>query len=325
VEQRLRSPQARAAGITGTFGLATLLPDPAVAPARVAATGPALADRVVADFDAAVAQTLFEPTAYKPYAQFLRTLLTNTHPPNVAHLLRYRSLADNILPASALSPADASPPTEAITLVVLNEETERREARDAAVGAIRAALADLPGATLTGLSVLNHDTELAVRRDLPRLLLAAVTVAVMYLIVQFRNLADCLLAVLPAVFGLVCLLGFMRLTGQKLNMINLVAFPLLVGIDVDYGIFLVTAVRRRELRGMTPGQVIDRLHPASAAVLLCAAATTLGFGSLAFTSLPAVRSLGVAVAVGVVACVVGTFALTVPAMLLLSRTRGERA
>jgi predicted RND superfamily exporter protein len=177
---------------------------------------------------------------------------------------------------------------------------------------------------LTGLSVINHDTELAVRRDLPRFVIAAVAVAMLYLIVQFRNLADCLLAMLPALFGLACLLAFMRLSGQKLNMINLIAFPLLVGIDVDYGIFLVTAVRRRELRGLTPAQVLDRLQPASAAVLLCAAATTLGFGSLAFTSIPAVQSLGVAVAVGVMSCALGTFFLVVPILLLLARQKAPQ-
>jgi predicted exporter len=124
-----------------------------------------------------------------------------------------------------------------------------------------------------------------------------------------------------ALFGLACLLAFMRLTGQKLNMINLIAFPLLVGIDVDYGIFLVMAVRRRELRGLTVGELPDRLHPAAAAVLLCAATTTLGFGSLAFTSIPAVQSLGVAVMVGVASCVAGTFLLVIPILLLIARRK----
>jgi predicted RND superfamily exporter protein len=136
---------------------------------------------------------------------------------------------------------------------------------------------------------------------------------------QFRNVTDCLLATLPAVFGLACLLAFMRLSGMKLNLINLIAFPLLVGIDVDYGIFLTAACRRREMNGLSGQQLRARLHPASSAVLLCAAATTLGFGSLAFCSIPAVQSLGVAMMVGVAACVIGTFFLTVPTLILLAK------
>src|SRR5207249_4300295 len=123
----------------------------------------------------------------------------------------------------------------------------------------------------------------------------------------------------PTVFGIICLLAFMRLAGQKLNMINLIAFPLLIGIDVDYGIFLVSAARRRDLKGVTIVQLIDRLSPAASAVLLCAAATTLGFGSLAFTSVPAVRSLGLAVAVGVMSCLAATLLLVVPMLMLAVR------
>ena len=54
-------------------------------------------------------------------------------------------------------------------------------------------------------------------------------------------------------------------------------------------------------------------------LVLCAAATLLGFGSLAFTSIPAVRTLGIAVAVGIAACVAGVFLLVVP--IILSRKR----
>jgi predicted exporter len=319
VEARLRSAQVRSTGIVGTFGLATLLPDPAKAQARIDATGHAVAGRVVADFDAAVAQTMFDPVAYRPYTQFLRTLLTNTHAPTIADLLRYPSLADHILPAGSFS-ANGAEPMEAITLVLLREGTERRESRDAAVETIRTALAEIgDGVTVTGLSVINHDTEQAVRRDLPRFVTAAVVVAVLYLVAQFRNVTDCLLATLPAVFGLICLLAFMRVTGMKLNMINLIAFPLLVGIDVDYGIFLTAALRRHEMTGLAVPQLVERLHPAASAVLLCAATTILGFGSLAFTSIPAVQSLGVAVTVGVASCVIGTFFLGVPALVLLVR------
>jgi predicted RND superfamily exporter protein len=114
----------------------------------------------------------------------------------------------------------------------------------------------------------------------------------------------------------------MRLTGARLNMVNLIAFPLLVGIDVDYGIFLVSAAARaRRLRGLSRDALLDELTPGAAAVLICAATTTLGFGSLAFTSIPAVRSLGWAVAVGVAGCVAGTFLLVVPILFLLRDRR----
>ena len=322
VDDRLRDERCKDAGVTATFGLANLLPDPSIAPSRVAASGQARADRVIEDFRAAVADSIFDVKAYEPYEQFLRRLLTAKQPPSIAELRKYPSIAEAILPrASAGGDAKSQATADAITLVFLKDAGAQRESRDAAVTAIRGALADLNGATLTGLSVLNHDTELAVRRDLPRVLIVSGVIVLLYMALHYRNLVDCLLASLPCVFGIVCLLAYMRLAGQKLNMINLVAFPLLIGIDVDYGIFLVSAAKRGAsgLRGLSDEQAIDRLAPASSAVILCAATTFIGFGTLVFTSVPAVRSLGAAVAVGVATCAAATFLLVVPALIWISR------
>jgi hypothetical protein len=64
-----------------------LLPDPAKGQARIDATGAAVADRVVADFDAAVSQTMFDRAAFEPYAQFLGTPLTEHASAGVADLV----------------------------------------------------------------------------------------------------------------------------------------------------------------------------------------------------------------------------------------------
>ena len=319
VDVRMQEPAVKAAGIVGTFGLASLLPDPAVVPERIAATGPALADRVVADFKSALANSIFDASAYKPYEEFLRTILTATKAPDISMLMQYPRLAETILPSSATRAGTL--PTEAITLVFLNDPAEHRETRDAAVNAVRSALGNLPGVTLTGISVLNYDTEITVRHDLPRLVLIALLVVTAYLAIHFRNLPDSLMAILPTIFSFACLLAFMRLSGQRLNMINLIAFPLLIGIDVDYGIFLVSAARQRDIRGLSMEEVIERVAPAASAVLLCAAATLLGFGSLAFTSVPAARSLGWAVTVGVASCAAAALLLVMPLCFVLHARR----
>jgi len=43
--------------------------------------------------------------------------------------------------------------------------------------------------------------------------------------------------------------------------------------------------------------------------------TLLGFGTLAFTSTPAIRSLGLLVAIGMTACLSGAFLLLAPILL----------
>ncbi|MDB5329773.1 MAG: hypothetical protein JWP03_924 [Phycisphaerales bacterium] len=343
VDRRLGTDAARSAGVAGSFGLAGLLPDPRVADARVAETGAARADKVVADFQSVVGQSAFNPDApdLQNYAKFLRVLLTQS-PPTIASLLPYRRLAETLLPRSAfagrgtaLPRGDAETPPgravpraeqaspgapvrEALTLVFLGGSTDERGPRDRAVEGVRALLADEPGATVTGLSVISHDTEQTVRHDLPRLMLWAVLATAAYLIFHFRNATDALLALAPTAFSLVVLLAAMRLAGQKLNMVNLVAAPLLIGIDVDYGIFLVSLARAKQLRRETAPELLTRIAPICHAVVMCAAATIAGFGSLVWTSVPAIRSLGFAVAVGIAACLFSVLFLLVPAFLRLA-------
>ena len=316
VQTRLSDSRARDAGITGTMGLATVLPDPRIVEQRVRETGPAYADQVLRDFDAVVAESAFSAEAFKGYRVFLRTLLTRTEPPTIATLRDYPQLRDAILPKS---PGASGEPAEAITLAFVSDPMEQRDARDRVLNVLGAQLHDLPGATLTGMAVLSRDTEATVHRDLPRLLAAAMVAVALYLLGQFRSLRDTLLAFLPTAFSIACLLAMLQVTGMKLNLVNIVAIPILIGITVDYGLYLVGVARASR----DDAERFANLSTTAQSVVWCASATTLGFGSLVLTSIPAVRSLGVAVSVGVIGCAVGALFLLVPLLSPSPRTRGE--
>ncbi|HMB96283.1 MAG TPA: MMPL family transporter, partial [Tepidisphaeraceae bacterium] len=300
--------QERVAGVATTFGLASLLPDPAIVQRRMSQVGPALADRVLTDFDAVVAQSPFSADAYRPYRDFLQRLLTPAAAPGIADLRPYTQLAQSVLPRQGTSA------NEAMTILFSNPGTNQQEDREKSVSQLRELLRDLPGVTLTGMSVLSLDTQSTIRHDLPRLIIAALAICVIYLLIHFRSLKDTLLALLPTAFSLICLLAIAKLIGAKMNLANIVAVPLLVGIDVDYGIFLISVARRSESRS----ELFANASATGLAVVLCAAATVLGFGSLAFTSVPAVRSLGWAVAIGVTSCAIASLFFLFP-LLLRSR------
>jgi predicted RND superfamily exporter protein len=319
VHERLAASPARNAGIAGAYGLATLLPDPSLIKERQAAITPEETDRVIRDFRAAVAQSAFAPEGFEPYITFLRHLLSRTQPPDIKDLLVRPQLAKTVLARDAISGNVA--PTEAITLVFLNKPIEDAKTRAAAIIAIRAALAGLPGATLTGLNVISHDTQVGIQADLPRLTLLALGIVLLYLLIQFRNLREPLLALLPTVFSLLLTLAVMHLMGRKVNMINLVTIPLLIGIDVDYAVFIVSAARlkRRSESDVFEAQLVSSAH----AIILCAACTILGFGSLIFMSVPAVRSLGLAVGVGVFSSLVATIFCLLPLVAPLASAAEE--
>jgi predicted exporter len=318
VQERLSTPEMRQAGVTGAYGLATVLPDPSLRAERRAMVGPKLAEQVVADFKAVVAQSPFKPESFEPYAGFLEHILTRTDPPTMADLLAYPGVAKMVLPGNAV--AKHVEATEAMTLVFVDRSLEDAATRGAAIDAIRHALAGLPGATLTGLNVISHDMQKAIQADLPRVTLLAIGIVLLYLFLQLRTLREPLLALVPTVFSLVLTLAVMHLMGRKLNMINLVTIPLLIGIDVDYAVFIVGAAR---LRRRSPPDVFEaQLASSCHAIILCAGTCLLGFGSLMFTSVPAVRSLGVAVSVGVVSALVATIFCLLPLVAPYRREDG---
>jgi predicted RND superfamily exporter protein len=102
-----------------------------------------------------------------------------------------------------------------------------------------------------------------------------------------------------------------------LNLVNLVMVPLLLGINIDYGIFAVDGLRRaggQSQRDYFLGVVL--------AMFTCAGTTLLGFGSLITVSVPAVRSLGWLMNVGLITSVLATLLILWPIVFLYGRRRG---
>jgi uncharacterized protein len=299
IQRRLAQPGVMNAGIAGTYGLANWLPDPAVVTAREAAIHPGDGDRAASDFDAAAKEEGFNPAAFTGYESFLKSLLQPTDVPGINSLRRYPGLARDFLPG-----ATGSGETEAITIVFLRSALEGRDERDAAIDAVQSALVGLDGTVLTGLPVISHDAEQAVSVELPRLLWIAMGLVAAYLLLHFRNVRLMGLSLLPAAFGFVTLAALVRVAGIRLNLMNLIALPLLIGIDVDYGIYLVSLSRR----GKTNSPLAGGAH----AVCVCATSMIAGYGSLVFTSVPALRSLGIVVAVGAAMCLAGAIFILCP-------------
>jgi predicted exporter len=82
-------------------------------------------------------------------------------------------------------------------------------------------------------------------------------------------------------------LAFLGATGQKLQLFHVLALMLLLGIGVDYSIFLH---ERPTLRRVTAAWL---------AVGLSAASTLLSFGLLGFSNTPALQAFGFTMAIGI--------------------------
>ena len=97
--------------------------------------------------------------------------------------------------------------------------------------------------------------------------------------------------------------GAMAWLGLELNLFNVVASILIIGLGVDYGIFMVCH-----------GQQEQDLASARA-VLVSGLTTLVGFGALVLAEHPALHSIGLTVLLGISAAV-PTAVLVIPAFQL---------
>ncbi|MEM8737854.1 MAG: MMPL family transporter [Planctomycetota bacterium] len=310
---RARATQDRLAqtdlpfGIAGILGPATLLP-----PASGSDPGPRPdPDTVAQDLRRAAAGHGFDPAAFADYQTFLVSLLT-TPPPTFADLEPYSRFAGLVLPR------DTPAPTQGLVLVTLAEPWATVQDRNDTIDAVREALAPIPSATLTGISVVGYDTQRAIAGNLTTLLALAAGLVLVWLAVFFRRPAAVALALLPAAAGLLILAAVAAAAGWTFNAINLIAMPLIVGIGVDDGIFLVAIARRWRAGRADRETLVAQIAASAHAITMTSLTTGLAFGSLAFTSVPAIRSLGAFTVVGVAAAWFASLLLLIP--LLVGRS-----
>jgi len=311
VADRLATAAAREMGVAGTLGLASLVPDPRRVPERLAALGDIDARALVDGVREEIGRSEFEASAFDEYFEFLHRFLTNRKAPGVEEVLKHPEISRQLLPAASVDDP-AVTPREAIVLVSATGAAWNRGTRAEFIDRVRTVLGDVPGATLTGMSVVAHDLEVAARRDV--MLFGSVSLALVtaWLVAMFRRWADIGLAFAPVLFSIVCVFGVMSAMGERLNPVNIVAFPLLAGIAVDSGILLLSVARRAAREGV---DLLSALGPTVHAIVCTTGTTALGFGTLVWTHTPAVRSLGLATLVGVSASLAACILILIPVMV----------
>lgn len=312
----LGGPACRAAGVADVIGLPTLLPDPRRTASRTARLAGLEPRRVLEAFDQALAASVFSPEAYRNYRSFLAQLASARRPPGIQDVLDAPGLAPQLFPSQSL--ARGRTPTRTVLLVRFARPLHDRDQRRAAVDAVtRAAASVVTGEVQpAGMSAVAAELEEATRDGLPVSIGISFALVLAWLALVFRRTADVLLALIPLACAATTVVLFAAATGQLFNPINSVAIPLLDGIAVDAGVFLVCVFRAH---GSTRAQFQIHLRPTTHAVLLSVATTVTAFASLLAARTPAVASLGLLASVGIIGSGVGAILLLMPILVLRAR------
>ncbi|MFH1066991.1 MAG: MMPL family transporter, partial [bacterium] len=133
----------------------------------------------------------------------------------------------------------------------------------------------------------------------------------------FKHLGRLVLTLIPLAVGVAWTLGVMGFFGIKFNPANIITLPLVIGIGVAYGVYIVD-------RYLEEGRV--HLFGASTgkAVLLSALTTIFGFAVMMIGRHRGMVSLGLVMTIGISFCFI-TSAWILPPLLALVGSRKNRS
>lgn len=169
-----------------------------------------------------------------------------------------------------------------------------------------------PSTRLTGLPLVNRELG---QRFLPQFvkgLAIGTTVVVLLVWLAFRVWRLALYALLPTIVGLIWAAGILGLARVELDLFALFAVVTFIGIGVDYGIHLVHRFQER-------GDAVQAVAELAPVILVAAAITLLGYGTLLNSTYPPLRSIGMVSIVSALTLSVSSV-LLLPALLMTSRT-----
>ncbi len=148
-----------------------------------------------------------------------------------------------------------------------------------------------------------------IRGDGPLVMSAVFGVLLLTAFIMFRSVTHTLLVFFTVAAALLVLAALFPLLGWKLNLFNLIALPLLVGMGQDDSLHLIHRYREEGV-----GSLKFVLRETGGAVFLTTLTTVIGFSSMLFVSHQGLRSLGWTAVLGMTLCLVSSV-LVVPAGL----------
>jgi predicted exporter len=185
--------------------------------------------------------------------------------------------------------------------------TYLRDVRDPE--AVRAAIADIDGVRWFEQRTFLNEVFAGFRDRTLRLVGLGVALVYVLLIVRYRSWRPATAAFLPAVFVPIVVLSCFALAGEETNLMHAVSLLMVMGMGVDYGIFLVDSARDDDAE----------LGATLVSCLICCLTTILSFGTLALSSQPPLRAIGLTTGGGVALAL-----LLAPIALLFLKTDAPR-
>jgi len=179
-----------------------------------------------------------------------------------------------------------------------------------------------PGVTVvvTGNPAFMKEMSAEMSKSMGTLILAAMVLMVIAVGFLFGHVRYRLFSVFIVGTGLILTFGIIGIAGMPITMVTIGAFPVMIGIGIDYAIQFHQRFDEEARKSPLSEAAKTTITKAGPSVLYAMLATAMGFIALTISPLPMIRSFGIVCVIGL-ACCYFTSIVLVPTFGILSQYR----
>jgi hydrophobe/amphiphile efflux-3 (HAE3) family protein len=217
-------------------------------------------------------------------------------------------------------------PSRLMTISVITLEPGLSQESQAAVvdnfESIVALSSPPPGVTVivTGNPAFQQQMSREMGSSMGQLILIAMILMVIAVGLLFSHVRYRFLSIGIVAAGLVLTFGIMGLVGMQISMVAIAAFPVLIGIGIDYAIQFHSRFDEEARSAPLAQAAKTTITRAGPAVLYAMIATSMGFLAMMISPIPMLRDFGVLCIIGVASCYIMALIL-VPTVGILLKYR----
>jgi len=164
----------------------------------------------------------------------------------------------------------------------------------------------------TGSPVIMKEMIDAIGSEGVKAFLISLIAILVLLLIDFKSIKTTLISLIPLLMSAIWLFGLMGLFDIEFTIINVIGFPLLVGIGIDDGVHIIHRYRREG-----KAKLSYSISSIGKAILLTSVTTMLGFGSLLSSDYRGYIGLGLVVSIGIGLCFI-TSVMLLPAIIKIA-------
>lgn len=182
-----------------------------------------------------------------------------------------------------------------------------------------------PGITVTisGSPAFSQEMGQEMGSSMGVLIMAAMVLMVVAVMALFNHVRYPLLSVIVVASGLILTFGVMGLAGIPISMVVIGAFPVLIGIGIDYAIQIHSRLDEEIRKSSLTDAVKTTITKTGPSVLVAMLATSMGFIAMVFGPIPMVGDFGITCTIGVVSCYIAAL-IIVPVFAVIIQYRPKK-